>query len=327
MFENIQFQYLNFKHPTKSPKIETYLEDYEILNSITEFGSFYKTQKKDVDFSLEGDGKTFFPGPLSPSAKKSLLYLQVFGLNNAGPHHYTQRKNYDSYLLLYTYNGKGFLRYEDKEYELHSGCICLIDCRRPHFYSTTEAPWNHFILHFNGQNAEYLFEQFYRDNSVMFQTDRPNQLQNCIENVLRACQSNYRFYELKTSHLLEELIMEIIDEKYHNTQRIPDFILNLRNYMDHHFTEQLSLNELSEFTKISKYHLSREFKKYTGFTINEYLINSRLDRAKYLLSNTELSITQISQICGFVNYSNFYNLFLKNTGTIPTDFRKKGYSE
>lgn len=323
MFENIQFQSMNFERPLNSVSMEKQLKKYGILDSVAEENSFYRNQKDDVDFMIQGDGKTFLPPPLSASAKNHLLYLQVFGLNNAGAHYFTQRKNYDSCLLLYTYGGEGILKYENKEYKLLPGCVCLLDCRRLHFYSTVKAPWSHAILHFNGQNAVYLFEQFYRDHTAVFQTHRSGQLEHCIENILYAYQSNSCFFELKTSHLLEELIIRLINEKYEDLQKIPEPIQNLRSYLERHFAEQLSLDMLSGISNMSKYHLSREFKKYTGFTINEYLISLRLERAKFLLSNTELPITQISQMCGFVNYSNFYNLFRKNTGMIPNEFRKR----
>lgn len=322
MFENIHFQYVNFESPSKKNTSEIYLKKYRMTDISQESRLFYENQKEDVDFSIEGEGKTVFPRPLSASAKNNLLYLQVFGLTTAGSNFYTRRKNYDSYLLLYTYQGEGILEYDGKEYNLTSGSLCFIDCRKPHFYCTTEGAWIHAVLHFNGHGAEYLYSQFYQDHNAVLHTERSHQLQNNLENVLRSCQGISRFYELETSHSLETLILRILEEKYRDGQNVPDYILYLRKYIEHNFTQPLSLETLSAFANISKYHLDREFKKYVGFSIHEYLIELRIDRARFLLSTTEFTIAQISRTCGFLNYSNFYKLFIKSMQMTPMEFRK-----
>lgn len=322
MFENIEFQYTNFEGATKPVMTDKYLEKHGLLNLESELRTFYESQKEDVDFFIEGEGRTLFPGPISPSAKNALLYLQVFGVSSAGAKFFTRRKNYDSYLLLYTYEGQGRLEYEGEAYDLVPDSICLIDCQKPHYYYTVEPSWLHAVLHFNGHGAQYLFQQFFVDRAAVFETRHMNRFQNDLENILRVCQNGSHFFELETSHLLEALLLGVVKEKYRDYKSVPDYILYLRKYMEHNFSRQLSLDELAEFANVSKYHLAREFKRHTGFTINEYVIELRLNRAEMLLSTSDLAIGQISQICGFSNYSNFYKLFYKKKGTTPAKFRK-----
>lgn len=182
MFENIHFQYVNFERPSKQSTSEKYLRKYGMTDISRESKEFYENQKDDVDFSIEGEGgRTFFPRPLSASAADNLLYLQMFALIYAGSHFYTRRKNYNSFLLLYTYQGQGRLEYENQNYLLVPGSLCFIDCRTPHFYCTTYDTWYHAVLHFSGHPAEYFYRQFYQDCSAVFQMEHSEPLQNHLE--------------------------------------------------------------------------------------------------------------------------------------------------
>lgn len=98
-------------------------------------------------------------------------------------------------------------------------------------------------------------------------------------------------------------------------------ILYLREYMERHLSEDLSLDVLAQKASMSKYHLSREFKKYTGCSPIKYLITLRLDKAKALLAETEMTITEIAEKVGFSDLNNFTNHFKKQTGMTPRNYR------
>ena len=68
--------------------------------------------------------------------------------------------------------------------------------------------------------------------------------------------------------------------------------------------------------------LQKVFKEMYGLTINEYRTKARLQLAKNLLVSTELSITEIAGRCGYANASKFSEVFKKNEGLLPKDWRK-----
>ena len=68
-------------------------------------------------------------------------------------------------------------------------------------------------------------------------------------------------------------------------------------------------------------HFSSEFKKYTGFSPNDYLITLRINRAKSMLKNTTLPAAKIAHEVGIHDLNNFTNLFKKKTGMTPILFR------
>jgi AraC-like DNA-binding protein len=87
-------------------------------------------------------------------------------------------------------------------------------------------------------------------------------------------------------------------------------------------TERYTIRNLSEELFISKEHLSRVFKKETGYTVSEYIFKSKILEAKRLLNRSSHSILHISEMLGFNNNSHFSTLFKKFEGISPSQYKK-----
>lgn len=93
-------------------------------------------------------------------------------------------------------------------------------------------------------------------------------------------------------------------------------------YIKDNITENPSINDLANQIHISKYYFLHEFKNVTGFTISQVKNILRCSQAKKLLADTSLSINEISEKCGFNNYSYFYTSFKKEIGVSPSEYRQ-----
>ena len=87
-------------------------------------------------------------------------------------------------------------------------------------------------------------------------------------------------------------------------------------------SEDLSLKILAKTAGMSEYHFLRMFKQSTGYTPYQYVINQRIERAKELLVNTEITITEIAYLLGFSTSAHFTHLFRRKTGFLPSQMRK-----
>jgi AraC family transcriptional regulator len=87
------------------------------------------------------------------------------------------------------------------------------------------------------------------------------------------------------------------------------------------FESDLSLADLAQEAGMSTFHFAREFKRTTGSTPHQYLIKFRIDRAKALLSESEMPLVEVSSRSGFSHQSHFTRLFRKLTGTTPQSYR------
>jgi AraC family transcriptional regulator len=87
------------------------------------------------------------------------------------------------------------------------------------------------------------------------------------------------------------------------------------------YESDLSLADLAREAGMSTFHFAREFKRTTGSTPHQYLIKFRIDRAKALLSESEMPLVEVSTRSGFSHQSHFTRLFRKLTGTTPQSYR------
>ena len=97
----------------------------------------------------------------------------------------------------------------------------------------------------------------------------------------------------------------------------------IHTYLNNHFAEIESMDAVCEELKISKYYLSHVFKKYMGKPPMQYVTSKRIAYAKKLLQETDLSATEIGEMCGYKDHVLFFKTFKKAEGITPITFRKQ----
>lgn len=100
-----------------------------------------------------------------------------------------------------------------------------------------------------------------------------------------------------------------------------DAINQVTGYINERFQESLTLEELAALVHFSPSYLSKLFHQVTGLTIKNYLTLRRMEHARYLLKNSQLSIQEIAVNSGFPNVSHFNRVFRQQTGMSPLEFR------
>ncbi|OAH57402.1 AraC family transcriptional regulator [Domibacillus aminovorans] len=101
-----------------------------------------------------------------------------------------------------------------------------------------------------------------------------------------------------------------------------EWVEQIVEWIDHHYTEPLTLHTLADISHGSPYHLQRLFKRVKGISPTEYIQQVRIEKAMNKLEITEQSIADIGTAVGFLNTPYFITLFKKMVGNTPSGYRK-----
>lgn len=122
--------------------------------------------------------------------------------------------------------------------------------------------------------------------------------------------------------LIKGMIPYIDGTKTHTSNRNIKHVEKILEWTDNHYQEEFSLEHLASDLHLSPYYVSHLFRKDMGYSITEYLMVKRIQEACLLLSTTNLPIQTIGKKIGLKSDSYFSQLFKKNTGMTPNQYRK-----
>lgn len=151
-------------------------------------------------------------------------------------------------------------------------------------------------------------------------------IKNILKKLVYIKEENYKFadnlYIKNTLSIVLVLILRSCiyeDPKQKSKKNKPFLIDDIFAYINNHITEEISLDHLEKEFYVSKFHISREFKKATGVTLHRYIVKTKLDLCKRLIEEG-YSLTYISQICGIGSYNNLFRVFKKEFGITPKEY-------
>lgn len=146
-----------------------------------------------------------------------------------------------------------------------------------------------------------------------------------------ACSDHYIQTIESTSDLTEvyqigKTMYEDFVQRVHDCKQYPvtnALIRKCMDYIDSHLTEKIDLDLLAQELGYTKYYLTRRFKDENKTSISQYILTKRINYAKMLLTDSRLSILEISDKLQFSSPSHFTSVFRKMTGITPTEYRQK----
>ena len=234
------------------------------------------------------------------------------------------RSNYDSLLITHILRGSFTYVKDGKHSTAYAGETVILDCYNDHEYYTNDS-FESIWVHFSGSNCLSLYHEIERTAGNTVRCRDPRQMESSLFRIFDAVRGESPMTDAALSLELYKLLMELISadspsEK--QTGRYDSLLQDVKDYVALHLSERLSVKELADRVYMSSTHFSRVFKQQTGLSPYEYIQLSRLNRAKELLHQTDMSISGIADAAGFNSESNFIHSFSQNTGMTPNKFRK-----
>jgi len=109
----------------------------------------------------------------------------------------------------------------------------------------------------------------------------------------------------------------------HQANAEPPAITKAKQFIEAHQTEEISLSDVAKAVNTSTFYFCKMFKKATGLNFTDYLSRVRVEKAKNLLLNPNLRISEVAFAAGFQSLSHFNRVFRRIAGESPTRYREK----
>lgn len=273
----------------------------------------------------------FFHSP-TPFAREAFLYPLCLGHYFCGEDYEVDRKRYDSYLLMYIVKGEGYVVTPREEYSFGEHQAVLVDCRRPHRYGafgSLEFYW----MHFDGLCGEKYIEYLQSANHFPLELNMGTRQKVCqmFTDLLHQFASG-SFTEIQLGKYLTDLLTLLsypqsvsatlsVDDPRDCPSSAAEACAKAAAYMHQNFTHPVTIEETAAFVSLSPYYFIRRFREQYGLTPHQYLMNLRLESARFYLSTTSKTVKEIGFACGFQSENSFCIAFKKHTGVTPTCYR------
>lgn len=247
---------------------------------------------------------------------------------------------HDAYEILYLISGEIYYFIENQSYQVVSGSLLLIRMNDSHkLINPNGATFERVTLLFH---EEYLCDLLagessfhpltpFRSGSGMIRLRGPEQgfIEEIFEKMITEQANGLPESNLYLKIILTELLIFIqrkinSGRQHHHlsSNRAHQQISQVVHYINHHYDQRLTLEDISKRFYLSTSHLSRTFKESTDFTFIEYVNNVRVKHACYFLKKSKLPVTEIAERVGFESLTHFGRTFKSIVGLSPLKFRK-----
>lgn len=264
---------------------------------------------------------------VSPMWNKGLFHFErrVDGeVPNAKVHYHS------SFEVYYLEQGTCWYFIDKKSYRLTEGDIALIPAGVIHktSYETKKSSRSLFSC------AESMIPESVREIlSWIPYFPKTKETAGLVENLFRQIQKEYENPDEYSMDVIRTRVSELFlliareSKKPHQEKQESPIVEKAVGYIREHYRENVTLQNVAERCYVSREHLSRIFKKETGFGFNEYLNLFRLKKANAILTeNPKIRVSQVAVRCGFGDSNYFSKQYKKMYGTAPTRSKKGGSS-
>lgn len=231
--------------------------------------------------------------------------------------------------LFYVVGGMGQFRIADQIHPVSADDLVIINPGVEHTeISLNSNPLEYIVLGVDGLEFIGGEDNDDRCRIVNFRGSGEDMLHN-LRGMLREIEAKQPGYETVCQDLLEVLLIRLMRRTHFSmtlatpARKTSKECASIRRYIDSNFKENISLDLLAELTHMNKYYMVHLFSREYGISPINYLISRRIKESKFLLGETDHSLSQISLMLGFSSPSYFSQSFRKLEGMSPMEYRKQ----
>lgn len=278
---------------------------------------------KSTECGVLKNSEVYFSSP-SQTAKKLYYYPISAGHFFCVNGYHLVRENYKSLLITHILEGTFTFIKDNVPVTARKGDTVILDCFQPHEYYTNdhfESIW----IQVSGANSLELFEEIEKTEGNIIKCKDIQHMKKLLFRIFNGISNSNPPTELNLSLDIYKIFTELLNPQSIRNKGERDYedsIQKVKEYIAENLNEKLTVGSLAKIINMSSSHFSRVFKQQTGFSPYDYILISRLNRAKYLLQVTDMTVAAVAYEIGFNSESNFIYFFSENEGVSPGKFRK-----
>ncbi len=228
--------------------------------------------------------------------------------------------------LFFITDGHGRFRTQHEEFPVAIHDLIIVNANVLHTeLSQMDSPLEYIVLGVEGLEAMGGTEGY----SMFHLHSGWRQLHSCLDLMLHEASEGQAGHEEVCRHLLEVVLVclsrqgDLTLGAEASSPRASRECGLVRRYIDNHFKEDLSLDQLAQLAHVNKYYLAHTFRREFGTSPISYLISRRVEESRFLLRETDHSLSLIAQMLGFSSPSYFSQCFRRVEGVSPMEYRRQ----
>ncbi len=261
------------------------------------------------------------------------LCLVYCGWEYCNPSHRFGPNQRKYYVLHIVREGRGTLEINQKKYEMGPGDAFFIDPGQEAWYEADKKnPWCYMWMGFIGIRAnETIVNAGFTNKNPVRKIYCVQEIKQYIDQMLEAHQLSYAD-ELKRNALLMLCFSTLIDDYHQNfleginvNYPYPGsvYVKHAMEYITHHYNERLKINDLADMIGVNRSYLANSFKKNLGCSPQEFLVDLRMKKARFLLKTTDSSIHAVASAVGYTDQLAFSKVFKRHCGMSPRMYKEQ----
>lgn len=239
--------------------------------------------------------------------------------------------------ILHILSGTGVVMIKDKLYELTPDTVFFINGEDAHYTSPdTSKDYLRNKIIFSGKSLLELSEMLSvfdlvsglfndEDTAIKLSAESSYNIDELFLKLSKLSRDDTDLYNINFFINIFSIIDVALKNKKSAVKNINNKISDVISYINMNIENKISLDDICNSAKVSKYYLCRKFKETVGMTVFSYIELMRLSKAKELLTKTDLSISEISVKTGFESFAYFSKIFKKSTDCTPSEYRKNNF--
>ena len=235
-------------------------------------------------------------------------------------HRYTHKQN--AYLLTFVVSGEALLTVNNEKVNIQTGDFCVFFPESNASYITkSDIPWSIRWVTLTGSQLQEMLPMlgFTPENPVL-KVSEPTEIERILEKLFLVTPKDDLRSKISALSLLYEMFSRLAKSSASPIKN--DVVADAVNFISRHYNEDLTVEFLSQRAFLNANYFSKLFAANVGITPQQFVIRTRMEKAKELLLFSELSVGEISSAVGFADALYFSRAFKRYSGVSPSKFRK-----